>query len=173
MFDFLSIRKSVEALGRECTEQRAALEQLKQKREEVAAAPPSRDDVIRVICQRINAVSQSYPQDLQRVIGPILAGGKVENVKNWQLNFLLPAAYSDGANTSASSLMSGLAFLLGDDLMNEAVGRAIRRMEWPDNAIPLAQREKELARLDGEIGKLEKQLADLSIEAAKAGISIG
>jgi hypothetical protein len=37
---------------------------------------------------------------------------------------------------------------------------------------PLADREKELARLDADIGKLEKQLADLSIAAAEAGVSI-
>lgn len=171
MFDFLGLRKSVESLGSTYQKLRAEIEALKRRREEIDTAPPGRQDMIDILCGNIDQAAQEYPAALLRQIGSAMHGNKTANMKNWRLGMLLPQANAADGNIGPQSLMTGLAFIFNAEI-KASVARAVQAMEWPDNSIPLAKREKELSRLDAEIASLEKELAALGSDAAKAGIHL-
>jgi hypothetical protein len=168
MFDFLGLKKSIDGLTGQLAGLRSQAESLKREREELHLAPATKEDVIAAFCARIDEVGASYPADLQRAAGVYFAGRELASLKTQGLGFLLPQA-NYGMNSAA--MMSGLAFLLRDDL-KAGITRAINALDWPAGAVNLAERSKRLSKLDSEIAKLEKEEADLRDHAAKAGIFV-
>ncbi len=168
VFDFLSIRKSVDSLQGQLAGLRSQAEGLKREREELHLAPATKDDVIAAFCARIDEVGATYPADLKRAAGVYFAGREIPSLKTQTLGFLLPQA-NYGMN--APALMAGLAFLLQNDL-KAGVSRAISALDWPAHAVSLAERSKRLGKLDAEIAKLEKEEAELREHASRAGIVI-
>jgi hypothetical protein len=168
VFDFLSIRKSVDSLQGQLAGLRSQAEGLKREREELHLAPATKDDVIAAFCARIDEVGATYPADLKRAAGVYFAGREIPSLKTQPLGFLMPQA-NHGMNSAA--VVASLAFLLRDD-MKAGIARAINALDWPAGAVSLAERSKRLSKLDADIARLESEENSLREHASRAGIVI-
>jgi hypothetical protein len=81
--------------------------------------------------------------------------------------FRLPFVQNDGLVVSENLL--GIC----NEQVKSAVRQAVMAWSWPAETGPTrAERRKEIERIDGEIARLERQLAELQAAASDAGVEL-
>lgn len=174
MFDFLKLKTAIVSVGEHMATLRNEQEALKREREEMAAAPGTKADMIAIFHDHIDQTAAKYSGRLQRAIEQNLNHGRdMHNGPNGrpQLGLLSLARENFSTPCSPLDIESSLFFVIGP-AMKTAVADAITAMEWPADAQPLAGRAAELAKLDKKIAALEKSEQDLRREAAEAGVVV-
>lgn len=145
----------------------------KREREELAAAPGTREDVIDLLTAQIDRDGALYSErlyvEIDRVLNfareiPIGPGGgparcPVVITKEYPNS---PPLFSD--------VETSMYFLFGKEL-KKAVSEAVFAMpNWPASTQPLKGRRERLAKLDSKIAGLEQEIAQMRAEATEAGV---
>jgi len=171
MFDFNVFKKNVNDLAEQIRKIRSEIETNKQRRDLLTMAPPTKADMTAILHARIDALAEGYPERLASHLQPWMAINASDLRAN-PLGFLFANRQNYGGQLgNASSLVEGLSYLLGDQL-KQSVARAIEAAPWPDGAVSLADRDKEIKKLGEKIVQLETEEASLQKQAADAGIII-
>lgn len=173
-FDFFQLKKSIQDFGDQVKKQRAAIEQLQRKREDMACAPAAKSDVKAIFDAWISGCVEEYEENLTRQIAPVLR--KPHNYQDPKSHSAMQLAVlavqpGVGSPASARSIDRALMALLGPQLRTELF-KLIDAMEWPDEGLPMAERIKKLAEMDASISALQKAEAELVQHAAQARIVI-
>lgn len=173
MFDLLSIKKGISALADQIRGVTGEIETLKRQRDILRVAPPTKADVIQLLHQRIDQMAAEYPGQVRKSLQGYINAPSDLLIPHHNLGFLMPTVnnYSGSGVPFIGLVFEGLAFLM-QDIFKERVTAAVELMDWPQNAMPMAERDKELAKLDGKIATLEKQHKQLQTAAADAGVII-
>ncbi len=161
--DFSKIRQTFEQVGALLGEQKARREELAQERDNIAALPLHRGDLIASVCEWIDSVKPAYLKHLQTVVAPLSRKPDRPLPESRNGDFGLIA--SDG-KVQPSAIFALLAPLLKD-----ALSTAINELPIDDaDAIPAEDRRSRLAKLDAEIDQLDAEIAELHQQAVAAGI---
>ena len=174
MFDFMKIKTAITGIGEHMSGLRGEMESLKRKREELAAAPGTKADVIAIFHANIDETAAKYSGRLQRAIEVSLNHGRDMHAGpngRPQLGPLTLARENFTTPCTPHDIEASLFFVIGP-AMKAAVADAINAMEWPADAQPLAGRAAEIAKLDKKIAALEKSEQELRREAADAGVIV-
>lgn len=172
MFDFLSIKKSVQDLAKQVTELKKKIESLKRDREDVATAPAALVDIKATVSALLDERAASYAKGFRRQMEVFVRKpgriGEPDALKQQLLMGVPP-----GAEQIASifTLEMGLSALL-KDVIHKGLMAQIDAMEWPEQGLPMVERARQLAKMDAEISQLESDLNALNQAARSAGISI-
>jgi hypothetical protein len=165
-FDFLGLKKTVASMGEQVRELRVQIETLKRQREELAAAPHSRDDVLAILSSRIDREGAVYAHRLRHAIRPVINRGP--GISN---DVYVPIMTAEKDNVPAGPKTIENAFcLFFNAQMKEAVAAALAGIEWPDGAVSHIDRVAKLTKLDREIDALEAEETELAKQAAAAGV---
>lgn len=173
LFDFTGLKKSIDQLAGQVSSLKGNLEKLRREREDLTVRAASKEDVISLLCQRIDREAAEYPIDLARQISGFIPGGKTARLgeRNFSLGILLPQSSGAGSGMGAASLLRDMTFLFRDEI-KAGIESAIKAAPWPENPIRLVDRNKRLAELDEEIAALEAQEANLREIAARSGLRL-
>lgn len=173
-FDFLKIKTAITGIGQHMNGLRTELETRKRQREELAAAPGTKADVIALFHAHIDETAAQYTGRLQRAIEVSLGHGRDLHLGpdgRPQLGPLTLGRANAATPCTPHDIESSLFFVMGP-AMKLAVADAINAMPWPADAQPVVGRAAEMAKLDKKIAALEKSEQDLRREAAAAGVVV-
>lgn len=172
--DFTQIKTALASLKSATRSRRGQLETLRRERDLVATAPAARADIKAALRAYVDASGERYTVLLQRALAPLVAKpimlGDAERVAGV---FGLVAATAPQGNPTPRGfdmLLSAVAA----ELTVAAIDRAVDAMTWPaPEGLPMAQRQAELARLDGLIAQIETEEAEVAAAARSAGLLLG
>lgn len=172
-FDFSAIKKSLQSLESRLSDLRAEKFELHKKREAIRYAPAAKDDVKQHVAKWVTDAGAAFTQDLficakQFAQSPhIRDGGRLQSLTT--LNGA-PSSRRDDTN-NPQEFGQAMCALLGP-LLIESFMKSIDAMEWPQNAIPLANRTGEMEALYKQIEKLEKEENEILTKAQDAGLNL-
>ena len=172
--DWAKIKTAIVGIAEHMAGLRDEKEALKRQREELAAAPGTKADMIAVFHANIDETAAKYSGRLQRVIEESLGHGRdMHNGPNGrpQLGPLTLARDNRTTPCTPADIENALFFVL-QPTMKTAVADAINAMPWPADAQPLAGRAAEIAKLDKKIAALETSEQQLRHDAAAAGVVV-
>lgn len=148
-------------------------EAAKQEREELAAAPGTREDVIELLTAQIDRGASFYYERLHIEIARVFNFGQRIKVGQDGGPARCPVVITKEYPNSPpqlSDVETSMYFLFGKEL-KKAVSDAVLAMpDWPTNTQPLKGRQDRLAKLDSKIAGLEQEIAQMLAEAAEAGV---
>ena len=166
MFNFTDLKKQVASIGTKVRESSQELENLRRKREEIAAAPSSKTDAVRAMHARIEREADKHRKILTESLVPLVVKGDTSRIDTP----IVAAARPDKA-ASPLSLEAGLCLAIGDQL-KRTIADAIDGMPWPEFSMDESKKTAEITRLDAAIQKTESELSELVSAAHAAGLSI-
>lgn len=171
MFDFLKIKKSVADLSSQVAGLKAKIEGLKRRREDVSTSAANKADIKAALTR----VVEQRAAEHQDAFGKLMDNfrRRPDSVANptGMAQTLLVGVPAVGVAPSARSLEAGLCAVLGDAVLAGLLSQ-VDTMDWPGEGLPMAERTPLLAKLDREIGELERELSELNASARAAGIFI-
>jgi hypothetical protein len=139
---------------------------LEKKRDEIAGAPLSRDDLMAYVREDIKRRAQSYPQRLKMkwardgrhldFINPerVFKRGAIQTIP-----------YLDGEVTNPGVVFKPDAFYwFFGDLIEKRFEDALSTLAWPEPGLPLVERRAAMEKLDTEIEALETERDELATE---------
>lgn len=145
----------------------------KREREELAAAPGTREDVIDLLTAQVDRSAALYSERLYAGIASAFGFGRDIQIGPDGGPVLCPIVLTREHMVVAPQLRdveTSMAFLFGKEL-KKAVSEAVLAMpDWPANTQPLKGREERLAKLDSKIASLEQEVAQMRAEATEAGV---
>lgn len=177
MFDFLKLKNEIASIGGKVRSSRALSEKLRRQRENLATAPATKEDILRLMLEQVEEAAARYPERLLQAINATTACGKAtstdphEGGECFEPVGVFTARRHPTVAPSVYDVQSSLCFILQPQI-KEALERAIKEMPWPAGAMPVAGRAAELERLDREIAELDAEAEELRKAAEAAGIAI-
>lgn len=171
MFDF-NLKKMLGDVRDLVAAKNNAVENKRKELHRLNNAALSRSDVINILCGVGGVLDRSadaYDGVLNFTINR-LCGNPLNTEKEDGIAVI--AAAPPGAAPSIKTVESAILCLLRDEI-KASLRKRIEAMPWPSEAgPPIADRPALIKKAEGELVKLEKELADLRSEAAAAGITI-
>jgi hypothetical protein len=162
--DFPSLGQAITQLGNSIQDLMARREGLAQRRDQVAALPMHRDDLIAAVDSWIDSVKPHYARHLQEILAP----------RSRRADRPLPESRHGDFGLLGDAFKVGpfpILALLGPAL-KESLATMIRELDLPDaDALPSGERLALLESLDSQIEALDSELADLHRQAAAAGLA--
>ena len=174
MFDFLKLKSEIASVGGNIRALRAEVEKLKRRREDLATAPVTREDMLRLMLSQVNEAALRYPQRLREAIDATTRCG-VPSCTSLEGEPKHVGVFTVRRHASVDpkihDVEASLCFILQPQL-KAALERAVKGMPWPEGAQPLEGRVEAIEKLDKEIARLEAEEKEFRREAAAAGVAI-
>lgn len=171
-FDFSAIKKSLQSLDSRLKDLRNEKLTLQKQREAVQYAPASKEDVKLHVEKWVKDAGRSYTAKLFDSAKQFARSPRTPNAGNFQSLATLsgaPGVLDD--MTTPHDLGQAMCALLGP-VLNDALMKSIDAMDWPDNALPLANRAKQIEGLDERISTLQNEEAEIITKAREAGLNL-
>lgn len=165
MFDFNPLKKLLSDATTQIDSRKVELEKLRRTREDIAAAPISREDAIRALHARIDTDAAKHMDIVVNALTPLISKGDPI-----RMDASILSAAKPGLAASPLSIEAGLCLAMGD-VIKAAASRIVEAMEWPPGALDHAVKEKKVSELDRKISDLEAELTQLVHSARAAGVS--
>ncbi|HAF45928.1 MAG TPA: hypothetical protein DCK83_13635 [Gallionellaceae bacterium] len=169
MFDFLSFKKSVQAVQAHVGEVTANVAKKKQELEFLRTAPMSKPDLIEHFAGLIDKRAADYDVALQFAVNRVacrpLNAGVVDGVK------IICAAPTNVA-PSFESIENSMMALFGEEIKT-AINKRINALPNDKKSGPrISERPAMIEKAERELAALEKELDALRTQAAQAGITL-
>jgi outer membrane murein-binding lipoprotein Lpp len=172
MFDFLSIKKSVQDLAQQVSQLKQKIEALKRAREDLATAPAARVDIKATVSALLEERAATYAKGFRRQMDAFVRKpDRIGAPGALRQELLMGIPTEAGQISNLFTLEMGLSALLKDAIHNGLMAQ-IDAMEWPEQGLPMAERKLALEKMDADISTLESDLNALNQAARSAGISI-
>ncbi len=142
---------------------------LAQERDMLNDSPLSKCDYLEFIRHDIARKSELFANELRGSLK--LAGfefGTLDRKAKTQEGFFIPYL-TGGFGFPGPITQSGIYFYFGDALV-ERIGALLDTQEWPETAIPAAERPRLIGELDAEIQGLRDERALLVAQLQEAGL---
>lgn len=174
MLDILKIKSAIRGLSDHVSGLRKNKETLLRKREDIALAPGTKEDVIAMFHGYIDDQARRYPALLRVAIETTLAYGRDPQKGPGggpQLSVLNIARENLQSAAGMPDFERAMFYVFRSGI-KKAVSDAINEMEWPREALPLADRAAALADIDKKIAAIEADEKELNSAAVEAGVRI-
>lgn len=168
MFDFLTIKKSIDVIVNKhqalCAEIDAAESEIASTRH----AHANRKDVIKTVEQWVNGSSVKFTSAVAEFMsGNRYAGGQVAPYAGGFFGLL-------GGEPSGSMVpnMDACMCALFGEQIKRAIVAEIEAMPWPEEGLTTAERATKIARLGTRVTELKKEVKEIQARAFEAGIDL-
>lgn len=177
-FDFTAVKKSKESLQKRLFDIRNQTLELQKKVEAIRYAPAAREDVKANVRAWVKDAADNYAKTLLEKITR-LAKSPV-NPNGHDLRAFVTFGGATGPNgsrinqdfqPSTQEIGQSMCALLGPVVLDSLLN-AIDAMPWPENAVPMADRESLIAELSQKISKLIAEEDQIVNQASEAGLSL-
>lgn len=173
MFDFLSVKKSVDDAAARMAVLRTELQELQSKRQNVHLAPAAKDDVKAMVSRWVREGAGTHAATIRETVAnmarnPSAMANHIDRAKQLAS---LGGARTPLGELPAQEFGQAICLIFGKQI-DEAILREIDAMEWPVNAVPQAKRTEMVAALDEKIVANETEQADIVNKAAEVGLRL-
>jgi cell division protein ZapA (FtsZ GTPase activity inhibitor) len=135
----------------------------------IMGAMVSKDDYMAYVERDIARKAESYRIKIRRQVSERSREyGKLRALDAKDVSLFVPYLSADPYLTELSE--SAIFWIFGD-LIKQRLAVAIDDIEWPQEAMPVADREKELSRIDQQIASLTNSRDGLANQLLEAGLS--
>lgn len=171
MIDLKSLKKSVQDLGARRKDLRSQIETLQRQREDIATAPPAREDVKAALRGWVEDKAAAYQRLLYGRLDPLLRRPEtLTDPARVAKVMTLPIVRDVNATASVQAMDEVLSFAFQAPLI-AALTQAVDSMPF-DEGLPMTKRAASIAKLDEQIEALLAQEQELIDGARSAGIAI-
>jgi len=167
-FDFLKIKKTVTDLQTHLIKLRSELQSLQTEREKISQAPATREDVKNFMFARIDKKGGEYTQIFDDMVRSLAI--RPDRLSRTADVAVMTATRPNLNPTEFTLEGATCAFL--DGVLKQGVSAAIDAAPWPANAMPAADRQRQLEILDASIADVSAQEGEILRHAHEAGIAI-
>lgn len=173
MFDLGSIKKAMGNYFSQLKKVQEEIENLRQEREDVLFAPPTRDDAMAAMAAWIKSRAKTYRDSVKKGLGELaLNRGALEDPARFaEMAQRLPLVHQKVYGPADGPVDLMVSALMGDALMR-SFASVVDEMPWPAGALSTAQRNEKLAAIDMKLEKLIELEKQLGAAAADAGINV-
>jgi hypothetical protein len=170
VFDFTTLLRPLQGLKARAGALREQLATLTAERNRIQHAPAARADVNAMIVRWIDNKAAGFAASFTAAVNEFVRRPQTMQ-GDLRVNQVLSltGAANGGEELAAGAIDRALCALMGPQI-KQALISALDTQEWPQEGLPLAARAQELARIDQQIEKLQRELDTLSQQAADAGI---
>lgn len=169
--------KTGQDISSQALEMRGRIEASRRKREDIELAPATRSDVTAILMRRIDWCEMEFHGMLASHLRPVVRKPanfqdvEAANAKNFLAIFAVQPNTSNPANVKTLDI--ALCALFAPQI-KAAVGAAVDAMKWPaPEGLALAERAGAIAKLDKEIAKLQSELGELERVAKMVSDAVG
>ncbi|WP_295581029.1 hypothetical protein [uncultured Lamprocystis sp.] len=174
VLELTGLKSSLATVRKQYNAAQGALEALKREREEIAAAPLTRVDLI----DGVDRWADSMADDYRKKLGTLLMSarhparaGKLFTQEDHFRKMLLGHEAHGGSTNQSGPGQEAFVWLLGPEAIKNAFRSVIEALPIDNEGLPLVERRARLKELDHQLGKAEAALSELRRDAAAAGIS--
>ncbi len=166
--NFTKLKAMIGDMAAQIQDKKDQREKLLQRREELDSLPITREDFLNWTDDVLDGMQNNYADRLKNQLQ-----GTIWNHSPLRMpagGFPLFKPWSSGDNNTAAPY--ALVALMGP-MIREQLKRIVSEMEWPENVGPsIAARRTEIEKIDGQLEKIESELAGLTAAAKEAGLSL-
>ncbi|MFO1245502.1 MAG: hypothetical protein U1E71_10025 [Ramlibacter sp.] len=167
MFDFLTLKNSVEAIREKHHKLHREREVLRAEINAVRHAPINRADVVELVEQWIQRTQTGFNEAITGRLAQLYRSNQAGPHKAGFLGLVSPA----GDQLPVGAVDSLLCAMFSDQL-RLAMHAAIERMPQPGEGLKAAERAKKLADLEARNKALTQDIEKIAKDAADAGIDL-
>lgn len=173
LFDFGSIKRSLQSVVGQIRSLRSDIEKRKRTREDVATAPAAKEDIKAAVRAWADAAKLEYQKRLRATLGSLISTPADLEKGNLLGRMTVAGAFHQigGIEPGPKAVDGLLCTFFGQGLIDGFM-KSIDQMDWPREGLPLAERARRLEALDKEIADLTEQLAELTKAASEAGVTL-
>lgn len=167
MFDFLSVRKTAEAVNKKYRAQIQELDKITAQISAVTFAPTNRADICKIAVSWVDRSAVNFTDAVANRLRNNCTQGQVAPI---DVGFFGLAKNEPGAGTpeSLDTMMCGL---FGNEI-KRCLTDAIKAMPWENEGLPQAERAATLDTLRTREKELRSEIAELLKNADEAGLEI-
>jgi cell division protein FtsB len=170
LFDFASFRRSVASLEEQLQKMQNEENVLRNELAQINSAPSSREDLKQMLSQWVASNAAKYRQSLRETLLKFTANPRNFNPRNLlDIMSISGVAHPGGEAVRTQDVDQALCALFAP-LLSKALQEEVDAMEWSENAITIEKRSAAAAALETRIHELNRQIEELSQQAADAGI---
>lgn len=168
IFDFSSLKKSIQGLGQQVKTLRAQIEKLQREREDVLSAAAAKADVKAIFGTWLAAREAEFVESWRRHLDVVIRRPSSFNdpAKASQYLAVFAVEPKAGLVPSPRTMDAALCAILGATVRPQLFA-VIDSMRWPDEGLPMAARAAKVAELDSRIDQLKREEAEL-VQAAES-----
>ncbi len=179
MIKFSDLANAIAGVRGHAAQLRNRLEKLRQERDDILAAPACRADIKAAYAAWFERRRQEYRKALGAHIAGVIAKptrfladtSATDNLDRWMS--VLAVGPNPANAATVRSIDAAEAALFGDE-MQRALFDVIDRLEWlSPEGLPMAERTKRVAELDGEIARLQAELDEVARAANAVRAELG
>ncbi|MFO1217654.1 MAG: hypothetical protein U1E89_04635 [Burkholderiaceae bacterium] len=164
------LRRATKSLSEQLAALRTEIDRLERERDAVKYAPAARADVKVFVESWVQRCGSTYGDVLQAALREVIRAPHTmqdERRAGLSLSIVMPAGFGEAAN--ARDFDVALCALFGPQLV-KALHKALDESIWPDEGLPLVERQRRLEEIDQRLVDLRAQEQGLLDEAQAAGV---
>lgn len=172
MFDFLSIKSTVESVVKKHEDLSKNILEDESKLMRISTAPMHRDDIKALIDKWIDLQSQIFSQ---RVIGALKVGDfRVVRALNVSDDYYLKGfdPLQKESLVDGPEVIQAMFCATQKEGMRRALHEAVDAMEWDNEGLPLSKRRAEVGKMEAAVAAKRKDIEVLVADAEAAGIDL-
>jgi hypothetical protein len=175
VLELTGLKSSLATVRKQYNAAQRALEALKREREEIAAAPLTRVDLIDGVDRWADSMADEYRAKLARLLMDVRKSPSRADIlfspQDHMHKMLLGHEARSGMTNQEGPAQEAFVMMLGPEAIKHAFRSVIEALPIDKEGLPLVERRARLKELDHQIGKAEAALSELRRDAAAAGIS--
>lgn len=173
MFDFSSLKKSVQSVADQVKQLRKRIEDLKRQREDIETAPAAKSDIKALVEAWVQSKAVQHQKALRAMLDPFVRKpAKADDVGHVnQYMTLLGAVSGQNQIADTRSMDAVICGLFGPQIL-QGLSRSLDALDWPNEGLPMVQRRVALEKLDEEIAALTEEEQALTESARLAGVIV-
>lgn len=173
LFDFASLRRSIQSIEERLKKLRIEINDKQRQRNAILGAPLCKDDVKQMLASWVQASADQHVKSLQESLTRMGRDPRGFSAQLTQQSAprLFGAVSGYGQEPSASDMDKALCGLFGAELVR-TLGEVVDRMEWPQQGLPMSQRQAAADKIERDLAELMREEEDLMNQAAEAGITL-
>lgn len=167
MFDFLSIKKTVESLQKQHDELCSELRGVESKITQTRHAPVNKADLSEIVGAWVDKSAHGFAAAVSAHVQKNFRNGSAVP-KN--IGFF--ALAQDSAGELDAGAMDGVMCAVFGNQIKAAIVSSIDGMDWPGEGLPAGKRELEIQRLEKSAQKIRLNIDEILQGAHAAGVTI-
>jgi hypothetical protein len=175
LFDFGSIKKSLQGVAAHIKQVHKEIETLKREREDIAGAPASRDDVKQMVRQWISQRAAVHQKRLAVTMHNMITNTSdlLSNNGAPEMMTVAGAYHKIGGVAPGGEAVDGAMCAFFGPALADGLCKMVDTMEWPAaEGLSMAERTRKLEGLDARIATLTTEADEMTRSARAAGIVI-
>ena len=167
MLDFFNIKKTVDSVKTRYFDLEREISELERKRNQISAAKTNRAELKQAVDEWIARAGGRFAEAIQ---SHMQTHHRTPSTSPREFGFLSLA--KDEFSSGDISLMDDFLCATFGDQIRTAIKGQIDTMAWENEGLPLVERTREVAKIDGLILKKREEMVQIESDAQQAGIKL-